>query len=88
MKIINYQRDIKLGQFTQKGLNVLLKNIENRKAAGPDEIPPEVWEKKKFDDLLLRYCNAVYKQNTTERRTIDCILPFPKKGDIGITKNY
>ena len=25
-----------------------------------DEIPPEVWKTRKFDDILLRHCNAVY----------------------------
>ena len=30
----------------------------------------------------------MYKQNTTEKWIKGCILPFPKKGDIGITKNY
>ena len=32
-----------------------------------DEIPPEVWNTKEFDDTLLRYCNAVYNQNTTDK---------------------
>ena len=30
----------------------------------------------------------MYKQNTKEKWTKVCILPFPKKGDLGITKNY
>ena len=42
----------------------------------------------KFDDLLLRYCNAVYNQNTIEWWIKDCILPFPKKDDLRIAKNY
>ena len=37
---------------------------------------------------LTTYCNAVYNQNTIDRWTKDCILPFPKKGDFGIAKNY
>ena len=40
------------------------------KAAGLDEIPPEVWKTRKFD-----------------RWTKGCILPFPKKGDLRISKN-
>ena len=31
---------------------------------------------------------TVYKQSTIEKWTKGCILPFPKKGDLGITKNY
>ena len=51
-------------------------------------ISPEVWKTSKFDDLQLWYCNAVYNQNTIERWIKGCILPFPKKGDLGIAKNY
>ena len=32
-------------------------------------------------------CN-MYKQNIIEKCTKDCILPFPKKGDLSITNNY
>ena len=64
------------------------KKIKNRKAAGLDEIPPEVWKTRQFDDILLRHCNAVYNQNPIDRWTKGCILPFPKKGDLGLAKNY
>ena len=40
--------------------------VFNKKPAGLDEIPPEVWKTRKFNDLLLRYCNAVYNQNNRE----------------------
>ena len=50
--------------------------------------PPEVWNSKQFDDILLRHCNAVYNQNRIERWTTGCILLFPKKGDLGLAKNY
>ena len=55
---------------------------------GPYEIPPEVWKTRQFDDILLRQCNAVYSQNRIERWTKGCILPFPKKGDLRLAKNY
>ena len=42
----------------------------------------------KFDDILLRQYNAVYNQNTIDRWTKGCILSFPKKGDLRLTKNY
>ena len=64
------------------------KKIKNRKAGGLDEIPPEVWKTKEFDDILLRECNTVYNQNTIDRLTKGCILPFPPKGDLGLAKNY
>ena len=88
MKIISNQLDIKLGQFTQEELNSILRKIKNRKAAGLDEIPPEVWKTREFDDILLWHCNAVYSQKTIDRWTKRCILPFPKKGDLGLAKNY
>ena len=53
-----------------------------------DDIPPEVWMTRQFDDILLRHYNAVYNQNPIDRWMKGCILPFPKKGDLGLAKNY
>ena len=66
----------------------VLRKIKSRKAAGLDEIPPEVWKTRDIDEILLWHCNAVYNQNPIDRWTKGCILPFPKKGDLGLTKNY
>ena len=87
-RIISKQLDIKLGPFTQEELNSVLRKIKNRKAAGLDEIPPEVWKTRQFDDILLQHCNAVYNQNMIDRWMKGCILPFPKKGDLRLAKNY
>ena len=87
-RIISKQLDIKLGLFTQEELDSVLRKIKNRKAAGLDEIPPEVWKSRQFDDILLRHCNAVYNQNPIDRWMKGCILPFPKKGDLELAKNY
>ena len=87
-KITHEQLDIKLGPFTQEELDSVLRKIENRKAAGLDEIPSEVWKTRQFDDILLRHCNAVYNQHPIDRWMKGCILPFPKKGDLGLAKNY
>ena len=87
-RIISKQLDIKLGPFTKEELDLVLRKIINRKAAGLDEIPPEVWKTRQFDDILLRHCNAVYNQNPIDRWMKECILPFPKKGDLGLAKNY
>ena len=62
-RIISKQLDIKLGPFTLEELDSVLRKIKNRKAAGHDEIPQEVWKTRQFDNILLRYCNAVYNQN-------------------------
>ena len=87
-RIISKQLDIKLGPFTQEELDSVLRKIKNRKAAGLDEILPEVWKTRQFDDILLRHCNAVYNQNPIDRWMKGCILPFPKKDDLGLAKNY
>ena len=81
-RIISKQLDIKLGPFTQEELDSVLRKIKNRKATGLDEIPPEVWKTRQFDDIQLRHCNAVYNQNPIDRWMKGCILPFPKKSDL------
>ena len=86
-RIISKQLDIKLGLFTQEELDLVLRKIKNRKVAGFDGIPPEVWKTRQFD-ILLRHCNAVYNQNLIDRWMKRCILSFLKKGDLRIAKNY
>ena len=88
MRIISKQLNIKLGPFTQVELDSVPRKIKNRKAAELNEIPPEVWKTRKFDDILLRHCNAVYNQIPIDRWIKGCILAFPKKGDLGLVKNY
>ena len=87
-KTINNLLDIKLEQFTQEELDLVLKKIKNRKAVELDEISQEVWTTRTFDDILLRHCNVVYNQNTIDGWTKRCVLPFPKKGNLGLAKNY
>ena len=87
-RIISKQLDIKLGPFTLEELDTVLRKIKNRKAAGLDEIPPKIWKTRQFVDILLRHCNEVYNQNPIGRWMKGCTLPFPKKGDLGLAKNY
>ena len=87
-RIISKQLDIKLGQFSQEELDSVLRKIKNKKAAGLDEISPEVWKTREFDDILIRHCNTIYNHNTIDRWKKGCIFPFPKKGDFGFAKNY
>ena len=81
-------RYIRLSSFIWYELANPVKIRLGWKAAGLDEIPKEVWKTRQFNDILLRQCNAVYNQNRIERWTKGCILPFPKKGDLGLAKNY
>ena len=72
----------------QEELDSNLRKIKDRKATRLDEITPEVWKTRKFDEILPRHCNAIHNQNTIDRWTKGCILPFPKKDDLGLAKNY
>ena len=63
-KIIINQLDVKLGQFTQEELDLILWKIKNRKAAGLEEIPQEVRKAMKFNDIL--HC-CIYNQNTIDK---------------------
>ena len=65
-----------------------LKSTQNHKACGLDEIPAEVWKLPEFHQILLNLCNSVYNGDSIDRWTEGCILPFPKKGDLSIAKNY
>ena len=47
-----------------------------------------MWKTRQFDDILLRHGNTVYNQNPIDRWTKGCILPFTRKGDLGLAKNY
>ena len=68
-KIIGNQLDIKLGQFTLEELDSVLLKMKTTKAAGLDEIAPEVWKTRQFDDILHRRFNAVYNLNTIDSWT-------------------
>ena len=73
----------------EEELDAILKKITSRKAAILNKLPLKVWKKRKFDNVFLyNYGNTVYKQNTTEKWMKGCILLFPKKGNLGIIKNY
>ena len=87
-QIIDNTLDVKLGHFTPDELNVVLKKIKNNKAAGLDNIPPEIWKTRAFDQILLQFCNDVYDRKPIDKWTQGCILPFPKKGDLGLASNY
>ena len=87
-KIITKLIDIKVEQLTQEELDSVPRKIKNRKAAGLDEIPTEVLKTRQFDDTLLWHCNTEYNQNTIDRWKKGDILSFPKKGDLGLAKNY
>ena len=52
------------------------------------ELGAKVGKTRQFDDRLRRPCNAVYYENPIDSWMKGCILPFLKKGDLGLAKNY
>ena len=72
----------------QEELVSVQRKIKYRKAAGLEEAPPEVWKTREFDNKLFLHCNALNNQNIIDRWTKGRILLFPKKGQLGIAKNY
>ena len=82
------QLDITTGNFTSEELIKATKSIQNGKATGIDEIPVEVWKLYECQEFLLESCNKVYWQEPIEIWTQGCLLPFPKKGDLSVTKKY
>ena len=87
-KVRIYYGVFKLRPFTQEKLDLVLRKIKNRKAAELDEIPPEVRKTRKFDDIQLWHCNAVYNQNPIDIWMKRCILLFSRRGDLRLAKNY
>ena len=87
-KVIEHELEIKIGPFNELELDLVLKKLKNKKAAGLDGIPIEVWKTGKFNDLILYYYNEVYNGNVIQSWTEGYTLPFPKKGDLGQTRNY
>ena len=78
-KVIEHRTEIKAGPFNELELDVVLKKLENKKAAGLDGISPEIWKTGKFNDLLLYYCNKVYNRNANQSWTEGLYCPFQRK---------
>lgn len=77
-----------MGNFTKDELADALKNIKNRKAAGLDNISPEVGKIQGFSDIFLDFCSAVYNQKSNGEMDSELHFIFSQKSDVGIVKNY
>ena len=87
-RIIEKELEITKGSFTKEELTIAKKQLKRGKACGLYNIPGEVWLTGDFDDELLMFCDKVYNQEPIDRWREGCILPFPKKGDLGVASNY
>ena len=70
-----------------KSLPYTIKSVKHLKEGKKLQIPPEVWNTKNFNSILLKNCSDVYEENDIEIWTKKCILPFPK-GNLSNTENY
>ena len=86
--VVETMLNIKTGSFEMYELIKAQKQVQNGKASALDNIPPEVWKKEEMREILLGFCNDVYNQEPIESWVDGCLLPFPKKGDLGLTSNY
>ena len=56
------------------------------KAAGPDDIPPEVFKSCDVDEICLEFCNdALIKNDKPDLWLFMDIIPIPKSGDLSKT---
>ena len=59
------------------------------KAAGPDNIPPEVFKCCNFDEISLQFGNrALMENDKPDLWSFMNIIPVPKSGDLSNTNNY
>ena len=86
--------DIKDGPFTLDEYRKVKASLKLGKAAGPDNIPPEVFKNCDFDDcnfdeICLQFCNSALMENDKpDLWSFMNIIPVPKSGDLGNTNNY
>ena len=59
------------------------------KAAGPDNIPPEVIKRCDLDDIILSYANKLLMDGEKpDQWSLSNIIPIPKKGNLSKGGNY
>jgi hypothetical protein len=82
-------QEIKDDIFTLEEFRKVKASLKIGKAAGPDNIPPEVFKFCDFDEICLDFCNKALLQNDKpELWSYMNIIPVPKSGDLSNTNNY
>lgn len=75
--------------FTLDEFRKVKSSLQLGKAAGPDDIPPEVIKSCDFDEICLKFCNkALMENNKPDLWSLMKITPVPKTGDLSNTNNY
>ena len=81
--------DINDDLFTIDEYRKVKKSLKIGKAAGPDNIPPEVFKLCDFDEICLDFCNKTLLENDKpDLWSFMNIIPVPKSGDLNNTNNY
>ena len=81
--------DIRDDPFTLEEFRKVKSSLKVGKAAGPDDIPPEVFKSCDFDEICLDFCNdALINNNKPDLWSFMNIIPVPKSGDQSKTDNY
>ena len=75
--------------FTLDEFRRVKASLQLGKAAGPDNIPPEVLKSCDFDEICLNFCNrALMECDKPDLWSLMNIIPVPKSGDLSNTNNY
>ena len=81
--------DIRITAFTLEEYRKVTNNLKDGKAAGPDDISPEILKYCTFDDIILNFANNILTlQETPAQCTSSNIKPLPKSGDLSDVNNY
>ena len=74
--------------FSMEEYSAVKKRITERKAPGPDGIPPEVFKRCDLDDIMLGYANKLLEGEKPDQWSESNLITLPKSGDLGDTNNY
>ena len=87
--VLNETHNIAITAFTLEEYRKVTDNLKDGKAAGPDDISPEILKYCKFDDIILNFANNIlFLQETPAQWTSSNIKPLPKSGDLSDVNNY
>ena len=76
-------------QFTLQDLETVKKTLRKGKAAGHDNIPPDVLKCCDFDGIILSFANKLLMDKVKPQQWSELdLIPLPKTGDLGVTENY
>ena len=87
------QLDVDEGEITKLEVERVIKNLKRGKAAGPDNIPSDVWIQLSSDteclEWIVTFCNQCWRlkqiPDSWHQARVSCIV---KKGDCALCENY